>query len=163
MSIREAIHRFEELHEEFKAGTFKSREALAFYESERDEFLRAVLQAQKLSLRPGQTPRQAVRVAAALRLKFRFGPRQEVGTTIDFASTGFAAHVSTPLALRIPVDFELGVEPAPALGRARVVASSRDAAGQYHTSFSIETMSPEDRTRLEVAIIDIALEVQRTR
>ncbi|MGO8994410.1 MAG: hypothetical protein ACLQVI_13910 [Polyangiaceae bacterium] len=163
MSIREAILRFQELHEDFKAGAFKSPDALKFYESERDDFLAALLQGQQLAIRPGQTARQALRVAAAFSLTFAFGPRKEVTTTIDIASTGFAANVSSPLALRIAGDFELGLQPKPALGRARVVACTRDAAGAYRTSFSIDTMPPEDRTRLEVAVIDIALEMQRKR
>jgi hypothetical protein len=163
MAIREAIFRFRELHEEFKSGAFKSPEALKFYETERDEFLLALLQAQQLVIRPGQTPRQALRVAAAYTMKFEFGPRREVAKTIDIASSGFAAHVSGPLALRIPGDFELSLQAGAVVGKARVVACAKDATGEYRTSFAIESMTPEDRTRLEVAVIDIALEMQRRR
>jgi len=156
MSIREAMSRFRELHEEFKSGAFKSPEARAFYEGERDDFLRALLQAQQLAMRPGQSPRQALRVAAVVPVTLQIGPRRETGTTADLASAGFAAIISSPLALRIPCDFELAAE-APLRGRALVVASTREGAGVYRTSFAIESMPSEDRTRLEVAVIDIAL------
>jgi len=156
MSIREAMSRFRELHQEFKSGAFKSPESRAFYETERDEFLRALLQAQQLTMRPGQSPRQAVRVAAAVPLVLQIGPRRETGTTTDLASAGFAAIIPCPLALRIPCDFELAGD-EPLRGQARVVASAREGAGTYRTSFAIETMPAADRTRLEVAVIDLAL------
>jgi hypothetical protein len=158
MSIREAIRRFRELHDEFKGGAFKSPEARAFYETERDDFLRALLQGQQLAMRPGQSPRQALRIAATMPLELDIGPRHESTKTLDLASAGFAGSVSGPLAIRIACDFGLGLPSGPVKGRARVVASVRDAAGGYRTSFAIETISPEDRTRLEVAVIDVALD-----
>jgi hypothetical protein len=156
MSIREAMYRFRELHLEFKSGAFKSAEAQKFYLSEREEFLRAILQAQQLTLRPGLSPRQAVRVAATVPLVLQIGERRETGTTVDLAVAGFAATIPAPLALRIACDFELSGD-QPLRGRARVVAAQREAAGAYRTSFSIETMPDADRTRLEIAVIDVAL------
>jgi hypothetical protein len=157
MSIREAIRRFRELHEEFKGGAFKSKEARAFYDGERDEFLRALLSGQQLALKPGQSPRQVLRVAVSVSLGITFGPRQESATTIDIGSAGFAALLGIPLAARIPVDFELGTTPSPTKGRARVVASVKDGAGKYRTSFQIETISEDDRGRLELFVTDTAL------
>jgi hypothetical protein len=156
MSIREAISRFRELHNEFKSGAFKSPESRKFYEAERDEFLRALLQAQQLAMRPGQSPRQALRVAAAVPLVLQIGDRRETGTTADLASAGFCAIIAAPLAVRILCDFELSGD-QPLRGRARVVASTREGAGTYRTSFAIETMPDADRTRLEVAVVDVAL------
>lgn len=37
------------------------------------------------------------------------------------------------------------------------MACTRDGSGAYRTSFSIETMSNEDRARLEILVIDTAL------
>jgi hypothetical protein len=159
MSLREAILRFHELHQEFKAGAFKSPEARAFYESERDDFVRALVQAQQLALRPGQSARQALRIGGAVSLELHIGPRHEETTTIDVGSAGFAALVSGPLAVRIVCDFMLGFPSGPVHGRARVVACARDGVGAYRTSFAIEGIAPEDRERLDVAVIDAALVV----
>jgi len=156
MSIRAAMVRFEQLHKEFKTGAFKSPEARKFYESERDDFMRALLQVQQLAMRPGQSPRQALRVAASVPLTLHIGPRVETGTTADLASAGFCAILAVPLAVRILCDFELSGD-QPLKGSARVVASTREGAGTYRTSFAIETMPDADRTRLEVAVIDVAL------
>jgi hypothetical protein len=157
MSIREAIRRFRELHEEHKGGAFKSPEALKFYEGERDDFLRAYLEAQQLAMRPGQSPRQALRVSATVNLELQIGPRQESAKTVDLATQGFAAIVPGPLAVRIVCDFVLDLAPQPVRGKARVVACTRDGSGAYRTSFAIETMSTEDRARLETLVIDTAL------
>jgi len=158
MSMREAILRFRELHQEFKAGAFKSPAAMTFYESERDDFLRALLQAQQLTLRPGQSPRQAIRVGTALGLTLDIGPRRETTTTLDLGSAGFAAMLGGPLAPRIACEFELSLPTGALTGRARVVASTRDAAAAYRTSFAIDGVSDEGRARLEVTVIDTALE-----
>jgi hypothetical protein len=158
MSIREAIARFRELHDEFKGGAFKSPEARAFYESERDDFLRALLQGQQLAVRPGQSPRQLLRVAAAVNVVLQLGPRREEGTTMDIGSGGFAAVLRSPLAARIVCDFELALPGEPVRGRARVVAASvRDAQSNYRTSFAVESLPDDDRSRLDTAVVDIAL------
>jgi hypothetical protein len=156
MSIREAMRRFRELHEDHKGGAFKSPEARAFYESERDEFLLALLKGQQLAVKAGQSPRQALRVAVAVEAVLLIGPRRETATTVDLASAGFAAIVPRPLGLNILCEFELGGAD-PVRGRARVVACTRDPSGRYRASFAILTMSDADRTRLDIAVIDLAL------
>jgi hypothetical protein len=159
MSIRAAILRFRDLHEAFKAGKLASKDDLARYESERDEFMRALLSAQQLTLRAGQSPRQALRVNRAERLVLMIGPRREGTLTVDLGVGGFAAQVG-PLAARIVCDFELGTPPDVLRGRARVVASMGQPDGSCRTSFTIESMSNDDRKRLEVFVVDAALAAQ---
>ena len=85
MSIREAFYRFRELHEEYKAGAFKSPEALKYYESERDAFMQALVLAQQLTLRPGQSARQTIRITREMRLVLVIGPRREGTLTVEDA------------------------------------------------------------------------------
>jgi hypothetical protein len=156
MFIREALARFYDMHQQHKAGTLASAEAVALYESEREAFTRAFVQAQQLGLRPGQSARQALRVARAERLTLQIGPRREATFTLDIGVGGFSALVG-PLAARIVCDFELGSPPELARGRARVVASVVQPDGA-RTSFAVDTMSEEDRKRLEIWVIDAALQ-----
>jgi hypothetical protein len=156
MSIREAIVRFKELHEDFKKGEFKSPEARKFYESEREEFARALVQAQQLAIRPGQAARQALRVAREERLVVILGARREGTLTLDVGSGGFAALVG-PLAISITCNFELFSDPDTVRGRARVVACTRLPDGTYRTSFAVDSMPPEEKARLETWVIDAAL------
>src|SRR5437870_2360012 len=126
MSVRSAIQRFRELHDEFKRGAFTTPEARSYYDAQREEFVRALVQAQRLTLRPGQSPRQALRITRAMRLVLQIGARREGTLTVDIGTAGFAAIVG-PLAVRLTCDFELGSAPELVRGRARVVASTRDA------------------------------------
>jgi hypothetical protein len=156
MLIREALIRFHDMHEQYKAGALTSREALAQYEAEREAFTRAFVEAQQLALKPGFSPRQTLRVARTERLALQIGPRREGTITVDIGIAGFAAQVG-PLAVRIVCDFELGTEPAVVKGRARVVASASQPDGSFRTSFAIDSMTDDDRKRLEIWVLDYAL------
>lgn len=156
MSIRLAIARFRDLHAQFKSGALKSPEALKLYETERDAFITATLQAQQLTLRAGQSPRQTIRVNREERLVVVFGPRREGSLTLDIGMGGFAALMG-PFALHIVGDFELGVPPDSIKGRARVVTSAKLPNGSYRTSFQIMSISDADKQRLEMLVIDAAL------
>ena len=105
MFIREALARFYDLHEKYKAGTLASAEAVAIDESEREAFTQAFVLAQQLALRPGQSARQSLRVARAERLALHIGARHETTVTLDIGVGGFAALVG-PLAVRIVCDFD---------------------------------------------------------
>ena len=157
MTIREAIVRFRELHQEFKAGAFKSPDARKFYESERDDFFAALVTAQQLGLRPGQSPRQSLRLTREERLVVILGPRREGTLTLDLGIGGFAALVG-PLAAHITCDFELGAPPDVLRGKARVVASVKQPDGSVRTSFQILSMPPEDKQKLETLVVDAVLE-----
>jgi hypothetical protein len=85
------------------------------------------------------------------------GARRESTITLDVGTGGFAAAVG-PLAVGVVCEFELGISPEPLRGRARVVASVREASGAYRTSVAIETLTDGDRQRLEVYVIDAVLQ-----
>lgn len=157
MFIREALARFYDLHQQYKAGTFKTPGGAALYESEREAFTRAFVQAQQLAMRPGQSARQALRVARAERLALRIGPRQENTVTLEVGTGGFSALVG-PLAVRIVCEFELGVAPDVVTGRARVVASTPQPDGGVRTSFAIDVLSEPDKKKLEIWVLDAALQ-----
>ena len=64
MSLREWLGQFKAQHEQARAGRL-SPEGWAAYRAGRDELARALLAAQRASLRAGEVPRQALRVARA--------------------------------------------------------------------------------------------------
>ena len=66
-SLTEWLLTFRQLHEKARRGQLRDAE-LARYRAGRDELARALLAAQRLQLKPGETPRQALRVARALQL-----------------------------------------------------------------------------------------------
>jgi hypothetical protein len=155
MSIRDAFRRFRELHEKYKAGKLDD-ESRARYEADREELARTLLQGQQLAMRPGQSPRQVLRVTRSEKLVITLGPRREGTLTLDIGAGGFSAIIG-PLAARIVCEFELYIDGEPMRGRARVVAGTKAPDGSPRTSFAIEQLSDADKKRLETAVFDTAL------
>ena len=85
------------------------------------------------TLRPGQSARQALRIAREERLMIVIGPRKEGTLTLDIGTGGFAAVVG-PLAARIVCEFELHIPGEAVTGRARVVSSAKGDDGSPRTS-----------------------------
>ncbi len=62
------LQAFRQLHEKARRGPLRDQD-LEAYRAGRDELARALLAAQRLALRPGETPRRALRVARAARVE----------------------------------------------------------------------------------------------
>jgi len=67
MNLGAWLATFRDLHERAKAGKLSQKEAVE-YRMAREELARAMLAAHRLSLKPGETPRAALRVARALQV-----------------------------------------------------------------------------------------------
>ncbi len=156
MSLAEWLEAFRALHERARAGDL-SGEELQAYRAGREELARALVGAQRLSLKPGQTPRKVLRVARALQvdLETRGGPVRAM--TIDLSLEGFSATLArSPAAggeikctLRLP-----GGEP--------VVAGVKPVdvkvqPGSVRVSFAFEKLEDPQQDRLEMVIFDSVL------
>jgi hypothetical protein len=156
-TIEAAISRFRELHRKRKSDSLTASEQTAYAEL-REEFARAVLLAQRLTMQSGQTARQSLRVAHAMKVSFRAPARAEEKTvTIDLGMNGFAALAGGSIAVGTLCDFAMG--PNQGLrGTARVAGDARHGTGALHRiSFAIQTMADADRDQLETIVIDAVL------
>jgi hypothetical protein len=147
---------FRQLHEKARRGQLGERE-LQLYRSGRDELARALLAAQRLTLRPGETPRRALRVGRALQVDLDLATSRERAVTVDISTGGF----SCLLAKGPPVGDEVGFSlrlPAtdPVAGRARVT-DVKVLPGNVRVSFQFATPSDADRERLELFVFDTVL------
>src|SRR5512138_185279 len=147
---------FRQLHEKARRGQLSEREGAA-YRSGRDELARALLAAQRLTLRPGETPRRALRVGRALQLDLDLGTARDRAVTIDLSTGGF----SCLLAKAPPVGDEVGFSlrlPAsePLAGRARVT-DVKVLPGNVRVSFQFASPSDADKERLELFVFDTVL------
>ncbi len=147
---------FRQLHEKARRGQLRERELQA-YRDGRDELARALLAAQRLTLRPGETPRRALRVARALQVDLDLGTSRERAVTIDISTGG----LSCLLAKAPPVGDEAGFSlrlPAadPLAGRARVT-DVRSLPGNVRVSFQFVNPSDADKERLELFVFDTVL------
>ncbi len=147
---------FRQLHEKARRGQLSERELQA-YRSGRDELARALLAAQRLTLRPGETPRRALRVGRALQVDLDLATSRERAVTIDLSTGGF----SCLLAKAPPVGDEVGFSlrlPAsdPLAGRARVT-DVKVLPGNVRVSFQFVNQADADRDRLETFVFDTVL------
>ena len=157
MSLKEWLVRFKGQHELARGGRLPP-EALATYRAGRDELARALLGAQAASLKPGEIPRQSLRVARALQADLEWSVDRVRAVTTEISVGGFSAILArTP-----PTDEEVAVKlrlpgSDPLAARARVV-SAAPAPASVRVSFAFVGLSPADRERIEMAVFDAVLE-----
>jgi hypothetical protein len=161
--LKEWIRRFAELHARAKESALSPVE-LRTYREGCDMFLRALVAAQRLTMKPGQTPRNVMRVALALRvdLKLPQGDSAQAvskGLTQDLGLGGFSTILAEAPAASAPIEYKLFVsrESAPIVGKALVVGSRGLGRGSEHVSFKFESLADADIERLERVVLDAAL------
>lgn len=156
MDLAQWLSAFRALHEKAKRGTLEPADERD-YRAGREELARALVAAQHLTLQPGQSPRQALRVARALQVDLESPVRNDRLTTFDLSLGGFSALLArAPMSdealtatLRLP-----GMEPmvAPV-----TVAGMKAQPGNVRVSFAFGKLEGPVAERLELAIFDAVL------
>lgn len=158
MSFEATIVRLRDLNERRKQNTLTADER-AIYESLRDDFARAFVRANRITLRPGQTSRQVLRVACAIQLELSIANRVHKTITLDVSTQGLATLIGEPAETGTPCDFILKTRPEPIRGLGRVVGCARYGSGgsSYRVSLVIDLLSQAQAERLELLVLDTAL------
>jgi len=156
MSLAEWLRTFRDLHERARRGSLKAAEEVA-YRAGREELARALLAAQRLTLKPGETPRQALRVARALQVDLDLLTSQQRAITIDLSTGGFSCLLAKAPPLGDDVGFSLRLPATePLAGRVRV-ADVKPLQGNVRVAFQFAGLEPKDRERLELFVFDTVL------
>jgi PilZ domain len=147
---------FRALHEKARRRQLNPAEAQT-YRLGRDELARALLAAQRLTLKSGQTARKALRVARALQIEVVLPTARERAITLDLSTGGF----STMLTKAPPLGDEVGYSirlPAdePLVGRARIT-DLKPQADHVRVAGQFLDLAPDDLERLELYIFDAVL------
>jgi len=154
--LAEWLLAFRALHEKARRGALSDRDR-SVYRTGRDELARALLAAQRLTVRPGETARRSLRVGRALQVDLELGTVRERTVTIDVSTGGFSCVLpdAPPVggeagySLRLPASDPLG-------GRARV-QDVKILQGTARVSLAFLDTSEEDRERLEAFVFDTVL------
>ena len=147
---------FRQLHEKARRGQLRDRE-LQVYRDGRDELARALLAAQRLTLRPGEIPRRALRVARAMQVDLDLVTSRERAVTIDISTGGFSCLLAKAPPVGDEVGFSIRLPAAdPLAGRARV-NDARPAPGNVRVSFQFVGQTDADKERLETFVFDTVL------
>jgi hypothetical protein len=158
MLARADVARFRSLHERRKHEQLELDEVAA-YESLREAFAAAFVRAHRVSIRPGQTYRQAVRAACAIQLELTVEARTHRTITLELSAQGFAALVGVFFELDAPCAFNLRIRPNELRGTGRVRACERYGSGNmsYRVLVAFDPLSTSDADRIEGAVFDAAL------
>jgi PilZ domain len=154
--LAEWLVAFRQLHEKARRGQLKDRD-LQTYRSGRDELARALLAAQRLSLRPGETPRRALRVARALQVDLDLGTSRERAVTLDLSTGGFSCLLAKAPPVGDEVGFNLRIPASePLAGRARV-QDAKVLPGNVRVAFAFLNQDEDDKERVELFVFDTVL------
>jgi PilZ domain len=154
--LAEWLRSFRNLHEKARRGELKPAE-LGTYRAGRDELARALLAAQRLTLRPGETPRRALRVARALQVDLDLATSRERAVSIDISTGGFSCLLGKAPPVGDEVGFSIRLPGSEALsGRARVQNVSV-LPGNVRVSFSFVNQTEADKDRIEMFVFDSVL------
>lgn len=150
------LHNFRDLHERARKGTLNKSEETS-YHSLREELARAMIAAQKLTLKPGQLPRRALRVARALQVDIEAGGTSQRTLTLDISTGGFAALLARPPALGDLVGVTLRLPAAESLACRARITEVKPSGGSIRVAAQYVDLPGADLERLEMFIIDTVL------
>jgi PilZ domain-containing protein len=154
--LAEWLQAFRHLHQKARRGPL-SAEDLEAYRAGRDELARALLAAQRLALRPGETARRALRVARALQVDLDLLTSRERAVTIDLSTGGFACLLAKGPPVGDEVGYSLRLPAAePLVGRARV-QDVKVLPGNARVSFAFVNQGEDEKERIEMFVFDTVL------
>ncbi|HSM94326.1 MAG TPA: PilZ domain-containing protein [Anaeromyxobacteraceae bacterium] len=156
MSLAEWLSTFRDMHERARRGQLNPREQ-AVYRAGRDELARALLAAQRLTVKPGETPRQALRVSRALQVDLDLPTAHVKAVSIDISTGGFSTLLSKAPSLGEEVRFALRLPASEPLSGQCRVTDVKAQTGNVRVSFRFVGQTDEDRERLEVFVFDTVL------
>jgi hypothetical protein len=155
MGLADWLRVFRTLHEKAKKGELTGVDA-EDYRAGCDELARALIAAQKLSLRPGEVPRHVLRVARALQVTLETKISTVRATTIDISVAGFSVllgkvppNEEQTATLRVPggEPIVIGVLPG----------DTKQQPGNVRVAFLFQKLPDPAKQRLEMLVIDTAL------
>jgi hypothetical protein len=147
---------FRALHERAKKDQLGAAE-LARYRQGRDELARALLAAQRLSVKPGETPRRTLRVARALQADLDLLTSRVRAMTIDVSAGGFSCLLTRAPPMGDELGFTLRLPGAePLSGKARV-QDVKAREGNVRVAFMFVGLTEAEIERVETFVFDTAL------
>ncbi len=155
MALADWLRVFRTLHEKAKKGELKGTDA-DDYRAGCDELARALIAAQRLTLKPGETPRHALRVARALQVDLETPVSHVRATTIDLGVDGFSV-----LLAKAPPNEEqtanLRIPGGDSIVTTVLPGEVKQQPGTVRVSWTFKELADADEQRLEMLVMDTAL------
>ena len=157
MRLASWLASFKALHQKAKQEQLSDEERLS-YQAARDELAAALLAAQRVQAKPGQSPRKALRAARALQVGIERDGESFRALTLDLSAGGFGALFARtpPIGEKLKATLKLpGGESV--TSDARIVGVVPQG-GSSRVACSFEGISAEDQEKLELLVFDTVLE-----
>lgn len=156
MGIADWLRVFRSLHEKAKKGELSPEDADA-YRDGCDELARALMASQRLTPRPGEAPRHALRVARALQVDLETPLSSMRAMTVELGATGFSAIVGKAPPLGEEQRCKLKLPGGTPLEVTAVAGEVKPQPGSARVAFTFKGLSDADRAKLELLVIETAL------
>ena len=157
MDLAEWLRAFRALHERAKRGDLSTDEHSA-YVAGRDELARALVAAQRLTVTPGSTPREVLRVARALQVDLDTPLDHLRVMTLTLSVGGFSALLAKPPRPDEEMECILRVPGGERIETTARSVGTKPQAGSVNVSFAFGKLADADRERLEMLVFDTALQ-----
>ena len=157
MSLAAFLDRFRALHDKDRGASLTPEEREE-YRRGRDELARALLAVQRLSLKPGETARQSLRVARALQVDLEWLKGQVRAVTLDLSVGGFATLMAKAPSQGDEVGCVFRLPGGDALKAKARVASIVVQPTSVRVAYAFQGLPDEDRDRLERLVFDTVLD-----
>jgi hypothetical protein len=159
MGLQEWLTEFRVLHDKARSGTLSDYDA-KLYKDGREELAAALVQAQRLTRKPEESAREALRVARAVQVDLELNSGKQRVVTLDICIGGFSTMMGVPpepneavgVTMRMPEGKD-----HPIVARAKIVATKRQAAANHRVSFAFEGLPESDAERLSILVFDTVL------
>ena len=157
MSLADWLRVFRTLHERAKKHELKDKD-LEDYRAGCDELARALIAAQKLTLKQGETPRHVLRVARSLQVTIEGKVTNVRATTVEVSVAGFSALLGKVPPHDDELTASLRIPGAEKPLQAPVTAGeAKQLGGTVRVAFLFGKLPDEARAQLETLVIDTAL------
>ena len=156
MGLAEWLRVFRTLHDAAKKGGLGGPDA-DDYRAGCDELARALMTAQRLTPRTGESPRHALRVARALQADLDTPVLHVRATTIDVFANGFSAILAKPPPANEALKCTLRAPGGEPIVCDVLTTDVKAQSGSVRVSFAFQSLGASDRERLTLLVIDTAL------
>jgi len=157
VSLAAFLDRFRQLHDKDRSGALPEEEREE-YRRGCDELARALLAVQRLSLKPGETARQTLRVARALQVDLEWPKGQVRAVTLDLSVGGFAALMAKAPSQSDEVRCALKLPGGEQLKARARVAGILVQPTSVRVAYAFQGLPDADRDRLERLVFDTVLD-----
>lgn len=159
-SLSNWIQLFRGLHERARQNKLGPGERET-YEAARDELARALVAMQKTVLKPGEIPRQALRVPRAAQVELDLPHGRERAMTVELGAAGFTALLNHDVPASEEIFFKMKVAGSEVTGRVKPAGSQRQGQA-YRVSFAFQNLPAIEKERVEMAVYDTVLDQLHT-